>query len=183
MGDKVQLEYGREHLPRRAKSVLEIGSKDYGNTTSFREVYPEAKYVGVDISPGAGVDVVLDLERSTGKLGKFDVVICCSVLEHTPRPWRMAKNINKLVADNGHLYISVPWVQRWHPYPNDYWRISHEGIKALFPGFDWKYPCLTTFPDGEIIPFTPGADNIRCITQDGKKFMPYFHFNMIGLKR
>lgn len=182
MGDKAQIDFGIRHLPAQAKRVIEVGSKDYGNTASFREHYPAAEYVGLDIEAGPGVDVIQNLEEGTGGIAPADVVICCSVLEHTPKPWKMAKNITKLLKPGGWLYISVPWVQRYHAYPDDYFRFSPSAIRVLFPGIAWGDPWLLTFPDGEHIPFTKGADNIRCIVENGRKYMPYFHINMVGQK-
>lgn len=180
MGDKAQVEFGIRHLPRKAKRVIEVGSKDYGNTASFREHYRKAEYVGVDIEPGLGVDVVQDLVQGTGGLAPADVVICCSVLEHTPKPWLMAENITRLVMPGGWLYISVPWVQRYHKYPDDYFRFSPAGIQALFPDFSFLQPSLQTSPDGQHIPWEYGADNTRAITQNNRKYLPYFHVNMVG---
>jgi hypothetical protein len=61
--------------------VLEFGSRDING--SVRSIFPEAAYTGVDIAPGDGVDVVADASEWT-KAG-FDVVVCCEVLEHTPK--------------------------------------------------------------------------------------------------
>ena len=191
MGDESQLRFGQAFLPKDAESVIEIGSKDYGNTASFRALYPKAKYIGVDIEAGKGVDVVHDLTLGHGLLGsgpfgdleEFDIGICCSVLEHTPEPWLMAKNITKLIKTGGSLYVSVPWVQRWHAYQDDYWRISHSGIKALFPEFEWGKAYFTTFPDGEIIEFSRNVDDQMAIFgKKHRKYLPYLHFNMIGKK-
>jgi hypothetical protein len=180
MGDKSQVEFGKRFLPAAADSVIEIGSKDYGNTASFRDLYPDAQYIGVDMEEGKGVDLVVDL--TTGALaGEFDIGICCSVLEHTPFPWKMAENITSMIKRGGSLYVSVPWVQRWHAYPDDYWRISHSGIKALFPEFAWGKAYFTTFPDGEIIEFSRNVDDMMAIFgTKHRKYLPYLHFNMIG---
>lgn len=182
MGDEAQLRFGQAFLPKRPESVIEIGSKDYGNTASFRELYPDARYIGVDISPGKGVDIVIDLTE--GKLlDQFDVGICCSVLEHTPRPWKMADSITAMICSGGSLYVSVPWVQRWHAYPDDYWRISHSGIKALFPDFEWGKAYFTTFPDGDVIEFSRNVDDQMAIFgKKHRKYLPYLHFNMVGKK-
>lgn len=82
----------RSITPRR---VLEIGS--YNVNGSVRPLFWSADtYVGIDLRPGPGVDVVgraADLDR-TG----FDTVVCCETLEHDPEPvvtiaaaWRALK--------------------------------------------------------------------------------------------
>jgi SAM-dependent methyltransferase len=88
---------------------------------------------------GTNVDVVLDLTTGTGDLSEnyFDLIICCSVLEHVRQPWIMAENLTKLLKPGGHLFMSVPWIWRYHAYPDDYYRFSPSAIKALFPGISW----------------------------------------------
>lgn len=90
----------------RALWVLELGSRDVNG--SPRSFFPLAvgggRYVGVDISPGPGADIVADAadwrpadNRTKDKAllevdgpgipEKFDVVVCVEVLEHAVR-WR-----------------------------------------------------------------------------------------------
>jgi hypothetical protein len=33
----------------------------------------------------------------------------------------------------GKICISAPFAWKFHGYPSDYWRFTHEGIKILFP--------------------------------------------------
>lgn len=185
MGDVAQLEFGKLHLPKKAKTVIEIGSKDYGSTPSFRSHYPKSHYIGVDLEDGDGVDVVQDLEAGTGSLPLeyFDVGICCSVLEHVQRPWIFAENISKLIKQGGKLYIGVPWVHRYHCYPDDYWRMSPPAIKILFPDFEWQDPYLMTIPHTKFIKFKLREDNRMHKFFDGIKYLPYFHFNIVGKKK
>ncbi len=131
---------------------LEIGAKDYGSTVNLRGLFPEETYVGVDMSPGKGVDMVIDLTSSfdqiDGTLGgkRFNTIFCLSVLEHCDQPFRMARNITRLLEPNGCLYISVPYAWKFHGYPSDYWRFTPEGVKKLFPDllFDESVARLTT---------------------------------------
>lgn len=192
MGDINQSLYLDKFVTRIEGPVLEIGSKDYGNTTSFRKKFSENEYLGVDLEPGNGVDAIIDLTTGTGALpvDHFALGICCSVLEHTPRPWKMADHISALIRSSGVLYISVPWVWRYHMYPDDYFRFSWRGIIELFPAFQWDSVCLSTNVEGEIIPLTadnPGLDNSMAAmvpTPNGsRKYLPYFMVNMLGTKR
>lgn len=186
MGDINQIIFGKKYLPKDARYVLEVGSKNYGNTSSFRDHFTNAEYVGVDIEAGDGVDVVCDLENDnliTSVKQKFDAIICCSILEHTPKPWKMADNISLLTMTGGTLYLSVPWVQRYHMYPDDYYRFSPRGIEILFPDFEWSHQCFSTTKEGEFIPFKKGVDNKMHMMHDGRKYLPYFFTNMIGIKK
>lgn len=192
MGDVNQVIFLKSKLPEVAGPVLEIGSKDYGNTSSFRDAYGMNEYVGVDLEAGKGVDVVQDLTIGTGSLPlqHFELVVCCSVLEHVKKPWVMAETLTSLLRPGGKIYISVPWVWRYHPYPDDYFRISWRGIIELFPKVAWGEAYYSTNVPGEfwrIDPKNPGIDNANAAhaeTPNGtRKYLPYLNTNMIGAKR
>ncbi|WP_293678546.1 class I SAM-dependent methyltransferase [uncultured Phenylobacterium sp.] len=194
MGDRNQIIFLQRFAPVVSGPILEIGSKDYGSTSSFREIYPDCPYIGIDMAPGAGVDAVVDLEAGIGPLPErhFQLAVCCSVLEHVAKPWKMAENITRVVAPGGRLYMSVPWVWRYHPYPDDYFRFSFRGIISLFPEFVWDVPHYSTNVEGELIAVTEdnkGADNAMAKfapREDGKaprKYLPYLMVNMLGVRR
>ena len=192
MGNFNQLIFLEKLLPRVDGAVLEVGSRDYGdsNPASFRHLYQGYEYTGVDLAPGVGVDMVVDLTEGLGGLGegRYALVICCSVLEHTPKPWAMAANITRLLGAGGMLFISVPWVWRYHAFPDDYFRYSPRGIQVLFPHIEWtRATYATTVPgeqaeinlldigdlDNQMAQFvkTPGGD---------RKYLPHLMINMLG---
>lgn len=184
MGDKNQRHFLTRKLPSVDGPVLEIGAKEYQQfTCSFRGFYP-TEYVGVDLEPGGGVDVVADLSESTAGLeeGKFALVIACSVLEHVKNPKAMAESMQRLVRPGGSIFISVPWVWRYHNYPDDYWRFSWAGIHALFPEVKWEPPEFSTTRDGELFPAVKDADNNLAVVIEGRKYLPYLMLQMIGTK-
>lgn len=108
----------------------------------------EPGFVGVDLFPGVNVDVVADICSPTfladhpALAGRFGLAFCSAVLEHVAQPFDAARNIAGLLRPGGHLYCAGPWVWGYHGYPADYWRISVDGLKALFPDFafaQWWY--------------------------------------------
>ena len=106
MGSPNDLIYIQTTYPTANGPVLEIGCKY--NDTGFKKFFTNQgiEYIGTDIEesspvdplkPGKGqVDVVCDLTASENPLPKnyFDLVICCSVMEHVPNPWIMAEKIS-----------------------------------------------------------------------------------------
>jgi SAM-dependent methyltransferase len=190
MGDLNQRIFLEKLVPRAGGPVLEIGAKDYGSTTSFRDLYRDEEYVGVDLEAGKGVDVVADLTAGLGGLqeGGFALAICCSVLEHTPQPWALAANITRLLRADGQLYLSVPWVWRYHAYPDDYFRFSPRGVQVLFPGIEWGPATYSTTVNGEHIDLDLAdfreVDNRLAQyaqTPNGqRKYLPYLMVNMLG---
>ncbi len=191
MGDQNQLLYLQRFVPRVSGAILEIGSKDYGSTIPFRNHIPHSEYVGLDMAPGAGVDVVGDLSQNLCGLpeARFSLIICCSVLEHVEKPWRMAENIVRLVAPGGVVYMSVPWVWRYHAYPDDYFRFSWRGIESLFGELAWRHHQYSTTVVGEFVDISEASkdgDNrmaeLKQVGDQLRKYLPYMMVNMLGYK-
>jgi tetratricopeptide (TPR) repeat protein len=63
------------------KSVLEIGA--YHVNESIRTLFTGCKYTGLDLTSGAGVDIVISGHEFKAS-NAFDVVISCECLEHNP---------------------------------------------------------------------------------------------------
>jgi SAM-dependent methyltransferase len=64
---------------RQFGRVLEFGSLDING--SVRDLFRTDTYLGVDLQGGPGVDIVADAMFFDHPI-KFDVVVCCEVLEH-----------------------------------------------------------------------------------------------------
>lgn len=64
-------------------SVIEIGSLDINGTV--RDFFPNpAYYLGVDVGPGPGVDVIDQGENLTYEDNQFDIAISAECFEHNP---------------------------------------------------------------------------------------------------
>lgn len=174
-----------ERADPTASSVLEVGSKDYGNTQDFRSMF-DCQYTGLDLESGKGVDIVHDLTEGIGPLEaeSFDLIICCSILEHVKAPWEAAKTLTDLLKPGGSIYVSVPWIQRYHKYPDDYWRFTLPGIRLLFPQLTFESSYLSTFTAGEFMSIDefPDCDNSLAIMHDGRKYLPCYELHTMGVK-
>ncbi|HYJ43570.1 MAG: methyltransferase domain-containing protein [Xanthobacteraceae bacterium] len=79
-------------------SVLEIGSADING--SVRSYFQSADYVGVDLIPGPGVDVVGQGEDV--RLNReFDVAVSTECLEHNPKYFETFENMVRHVRPGG----------------------------------------------------------------------------------
>ncbi len=132
----------------------------------------------MDMLPGPGVDVVADLEEvPPWKLGLFMHVECMSVLEHSRRPWLLAANIERLLIGNGSIFVTVPFIWRYHGYPSDYWRFTLEGIAELFPSVEWTARAYVH--DG----ITQHGEKVPAEKIDGHPFYPRSEAMAFGYKR
>jgi SAM-dependent methyltransferase len=115
-------------------TVLDIGS----STEEFRTVVQPyidqhvlaplrgrgAQIVHVDAKPAAGVDVVADVASPDVDLvaevgSRFDVVLCCNMLEHVVDRPRTLAQVTAAVAPGGTLVLTVPGRYRFHEDPID----------------------------------------------------------------
>ena len=62
---------------------------------------------------------------------EFDVVICAEVLEHVPDPWLAVRTLHSLSKPGGYVLITTPFLLRYHPAPEDYWRFTPAGLAVL----------------------------------------------------
>ncbi len=118
----------------QAPSVLEIGSRNVSGITR-RGMFPHCKeYVGFDILPGEGVDIVGDVHKLSDYITSehFDLVYCISVFEHLLFPWKAVLEINKVMKIGSYLYISTHPVWPEHEMPWDFWRFPKNGFYSLF---------------------------------------------------
>jgi len=145
--------------------ILETGAKQYKQHSSLNLRHTVCRdqnnYVGCDLKAGKNVDITADITADMKTLQdtfdgkKFSTIFCISVLEHIPNIFSAAKNISELLDEDGVLFLSVPFIFRYHGYPGDYWRFTPEAIRFLFPDliFDELHAPSTTstLESGDII--------------------------------
>jgi SAM-dependent methyltransferase len=145
-------EFWNTHVRPRPGRTLIVGSRVYKGREDRRAAFADA--VGVDMLDGPGVDIVGNLEETVphDRHDYFDHIECRSVLEHSPRPWLLAANLERMLVPGGTLDLSVPFVWGLHSYPSDLFRYSAEGVRALFPGIEWRalqYAGATLYDGGK----------------------------------
>ena len=114
------------------KKILDVGSKNLNG--SLRSVFAKEKweYIGIDISKGKGVDIVLkDPYKYPFKDQEFDAVVSSSCFEHCEMFWLAFKEMVRVTKNGGHIYISAPFKDGMHREPVDCWRFLPDGYKAL----------------------------------------------------
>lgn len=112
-------------------SVLDIGSADVCG--SYKDLFPQCDYVGLDIEAARNVDVVVEDPYDWKELGgrQFDYVISGQALEHIEYPWETMRQIAKHVKPGGKICIIVPHKWPLHYHPLDCYRFNPDGMSAL----------------------------------------------------
>lgn len=90
------------------------------------------KYIAFDMFPGANIDVVGDILNSPFKENEFDTIVTNQVLEHIEKPWLMVKEIKRILKAGGICIATAPFINPYHPDPEDFFRYTKEGLRSLF---------------------------------------------------
>mgnify|MGYP001487091195 CR=1 FL=1 len=124
------------------RSILEIGSCDING--SLRDFRPEgALYIGVDLEPGKGVDLVKPLNGPIPIAdASIDVVVCTSVLEHDPFFWVTTLELARITRPGGLIYLNAPSNGWFHLHPDDCWRFYPDAGVALVRWAGYNGLCL-----------------------------------------
>jgi len=163
----------------RGGRVLQVGARSpAGLEAAPPRPLLRGPVLGLDIHPGPCVDLVGDAHVLSRFLreGSMDAVVSGSVLEHLQAPWLFAAEVNRVLKPGGLVYHEAPGAWPAHAQPNDFWRISAEGLRVLFgpesgfevleardagmaaliPGPEWRerhldMPTMPTFAMAEIL--------------------------------
>jgi len=118
----------------RPLRVLEVGSRDING--SYRELFASPQvhqYIGLDVKPGPGVDLVLADPYRWDELRdeSVDVIISGQALEHIPYPWLTIVEMARKLKAGGQACLIVPSQGPEHRYPIDCYRYLPDGLRAL----------------------------------------------------
>jgi SAM-dependent methyltransferase len=124
----------RTKVPFASGQVLEIGSHDVNGTV--RQFFEDAtEYTGIDMTPGPGVDLVLNAEALLDHFGdeSFDTILCCEMLEHDILFLHTVHEIHMMLKPGGMLIITTPTFGfPLHRFPKDYWRFGEDAYREIF---------------------------------------------------
>lgn len=88
----------------RVGFVLEIGARNVNGTV--RGLFDAERYVGIDVAPGPGVDVVASGTDYVPD-APADVIVCCEVLEHTAEAEAICRRAVDNLAPGGVLLLTM----------------------------------------------------------------------------
>lgn len=131
------MKYFREnYLDSRAGealTILDLGSMDVNG--SYRELFdrPQWRYIGVDMTAGNNVDIVLQNPYAWREVGtdSIDVLISGQAFEHMEYFWITILEIARILKPGGICCIIAPSSGYEHRYPVDCWRFYPDGFAAL----------------------------------------------------
>lgn len=114
-----------ELIPLDATRVLEVGCGEGALAAAYRERNPKVHYVAVETHWPAADKAILHVDRlilgdfedltdaDLAQDGPFDAILLGDVLEHMRLPEQALRRLHGLLADGGHLVLSVPNIAHW----------------------------------------------------------------------
>jgi SAM-dependent methyltransferase len=149
------------------KRVVEAGAYNYnGSARDAITVHDPASYLGTDVQPGPGVDVVCPAEKLPDVLGEAstDIVISTEMLEHA-EDWQAAMaGIAAILKPGGLLVLTTrsPGFP-YHPHPGDFWRFPVDLMEWIADGCGLEVLRCEPDPDGN----SPGVFLLARKPDDG----------------
>jgi len=130
--------------------VVEFGSLQVepGQDGDLRPLFAGRAFTGTDLRPGPGVDRVEDLRALSYGDGEVGTALCLDTLEHVEDPPQACRELARVVRrDGGVCVVSSVMLFGIHAYPDDYFRFTPAGMRALLGGFDAAWTCGVGHPD------------------------------------
>ena len=116
---------------RSSCTVVELGSMEV-NGSLRTGCPPVARYIGLDVMSGPGVDIVVEPNARLPIATDFaDLVVASSVFEHDLFFWETFLELIRITKPGGAIYINAPSNGRYHRHPADNWRFYPDSGKAL----------------------------------------------------
>ena len=113
--------------------IMDLGSLDVNG--SYNPLFDKAAwgYTGLDVTPGANVDIVLKNAYSWPeiKTNSVDVLVSGQAFEHIEYFWITMLEIARILKPGGFSCIIAPSGGPEHKYPVDCWRFYPDGLSAV----------------------------------------------------
>ena len=126
----------KEHPP--LGPVYEFGSfkvPGQEDLADLRSLFPGFVYVGSDMRPGPGVDLLLNLEDIKLQSNSLGTVICIDTLEHVQDVKKAVDELHRVLKPGGLCIISSVMNFPIHEHPSDYWRFTPFAFAWLLRNF------------------------------------------------
>ena len=125
--------------PRARGRLLDVGCGDKPYEQIFRPFVSE--YVGVEHEAtftatsaerrSRKPDYLYDGKRLPFEDGSFDTILNVHVLEHTPEPGILVREMSRVLKQDGLLILTAPFEFRLHEEPYDFFRYTPHGLRQL----------------------------------------------------
>lgn len=119
------IDFFKEKNTKEEFTLLEVGCNAGQNLKALYEIYPKAKFHGVDILPEAteqarknfpqGAFHTFNIEDPPFYFNnrKYDYILCPDVLEHLNYPKGVLKYLKTILKPDGYIFANIPNLMNW----------------------------------------------------------------------
>lgn len=137
--------------PREQRRILVVGCGDGTAGYGALADVDGATWLETDVSLAGRARIVCDASDLPFEDGQFDLVICIAVLEHVLEPQRCVAEMHRVLAADGLLYATTPFMQQVHMGEYDFTRFTRSGHRWLFREFDELDSGMATGPASVLV--------------------------------
>ena len=135
--------YATQNRSRAVKAALgnclrALAPPEWGLNLGSGSTRIHPRVINLDISDVPEVDIVASGDRIPFHDESLALVVAQEVLEHTPDPFAVCAEVQRVLRRGGLFYLQVPFQIGWHSGPKDYWRFSDDAIRELLDGEGWN---------------------------------------------
>jgi len=116
-------------------TIVDYGGRRIDGHESYYSLvkdYSNAKYIGLDLEQGPGVDLVMtDPYCSPIEDNSVDIVVTGQMFEHCEFFWLTFQDIARILKPGGYLCVITPSAGPVHRYPVDCWRFYPDAYAAM----------------------------------------------------
>ena len=116
--------------------ILVIGSGEKGSGTELLWNDTGLEIHGIDIYGSSTVDIICDAHYLPFPDEIYDGVWIQAVLEHVVEPFKVVKEIYRVLKANGIVYAETPFMSQVHEGAYDFTRFTVLGHRYLFKQFE-----------------------------------------------
>ena len=114
--------------------ILFVGSGGALESSIRDKMYTSFK--SIDIDPERNPDILMSVNDLRFPQKSFDTVFLLEVLEHIPDFYNVPNSISRVIKPGGLVIVSTPFILGEHDLPNDYYRVTVNGLKYLFRDYE-----------------------------------------------
>ena len=137
--------------PSDQRRILVVGCGDGSAGYGVMTAVEGASWLETDVSLAGRARIVCDASDLPFEDGQFDLVICIAVLEHVLEPQRCVDEMHRVLADDGLVYATTPFMQQVHMGEYDFTRFTRSGHRWLFRAFHELDSGLATGPASVLV--------------------------------
>lgn len=135
----------REHISGR---VVDIGG---GRSPDYFSYLQTAVDTRIEVSDRSLAPIDYEVDALPYETRSVDAALMCNILEHIYHYEHLLAEVRRVLRDGGSVLGFVPFWVGYHPDPHDYFRYTHEALRAMLTDAGFVKVVITPVGGGPIM--------------------------------